>query len=98
MPITALVGDSIFAVHGGLSPNINSIDQIRTLNRIIDPEGGSICDLLWSDPSDEDGWRPNGRGVGYYFGRDVSSMFVKENGIDVICRGHQVAMDVGRMD
>ena len=33
MPITALVEDRVFCLHGGLSPHIDSIDQVKGLNR-----------------------------------------------------------------
>ena len=33
LPITALVDDSYFCMHGGLSPSIESIDQLRHIDR-----------------------------------------------------------------
>lgn len=36
MPITALVEDEIFALHGGLSPSISTLNQIRELNRVME--------------------------------------------------------------
>ena len=95
MPITAIIGNSVFAVHGGLSPSINAIDQIRSLNRFNDHNSGCICDLLWSDPADTQGWKESKRGTGYEFGSDVSNTFVSENDIDKICRGHQLVNEVG---
>ena len=41
----------IFGLHGGLSPDIKSLDDIRLLDRIQEvPHEGPLCDLLWSDP------------------------------------------------
>lgn len=41
----------IFCVHGGLSPSIQTLDQIRTIDRKQEvPHDGPMCDLLWSDP------------------------------------------------
>jgi len=38
-------------VHGGLSPSIQTLDQIRTIDRKQEvPHDGPMCDLLWSDP------------------------------------------------
>jgi len=46
-----VVEGQIFGTHGGLSPNIKSLDDIRKLDRFQEvPSEGPICDLLWSDP------------------------------------------------
>ena len=34
LPLTALVENQIFSLHGGLSPNVDSLDHIRALDRI----------------------------------------------------------------
>ena len=44
----------IFCVHGGLSPSIQTLDQIRAIDRKQEvPHDGPMCDLLWSDPEGE---------------------------------------------
>lgn len=41
-------------MHGGLSPSIQTLDQIRTIDRKQEvPHDGPMCDLLWSDPESE---------------------------------------------
>ena len=51
LSLAALVKDSIFAVHGGLSPDISQIDEIRAIDRKQEvPHEGGMCDLMWSDP------------------------------------------------
>jgi serine/threonine-protein phosphatase 4 catalytic subunit len=30
-----------------------------------------MCDILWSDPDQIEGWSVSGRGAGYIFGRDT---------------------------
>ncbi|KVI11940.1 Metallophosphoesterase domain-containing protein [Cynara cardunculus var. scolymus] len=72
LPVAALIDDKILCMHGGLSPDLTSLDQIRNLSRPTDvPDSGLLCDLLWSDPSREvKGWGMNDRGVSYTFGSD----------------------------
>ena len=52
-----------------------------------------MCDLLWSDPDDADGWGMSPRGAGFLFGGDVTKAFAHNNGIDLIARAHQLAME-----
>ena len=72
MPIAAIVGDRIICMHGGLSPELESLEQIRDLHRPTEvPEDGLLADLLWSDPEPRvHGWGYNSRGVSYTFGTD----------------------------
>lgn len=52
----AIVGGSLFAVHGGLSPSITTLDEIRNIDRKQEvPHDGGMCDLLWSDPDEDTG-------------------------------------------
>ena len=54
MPIAALIDDRIFCMHGGLSPDLENIEQINKIVRPTDiPDTGLLCDLLWSDPDKE---------------------------------------------
>lgn len=51
LPVAAVVDEKIFCCHGGLSPTLQSMEQIRRIKRPLDvPEQGILCDLLWSDP------------------------------------------------
>lgn len=95
LPIAALVDEKIFCMHGGLSPDLQSFEQIRRVMRPTDvPDTGLLCDLLWSDP-DKDivGWSENDRGVSFTFGPDIVSKFLQKHDIDLICRAHQVVED-----
>lgn len=61
LPLAAIVNNSFFCVHGGLSPDITTIDEISELNRFREiPRDGAMCDLLWSDPFEEDGTQAAG--------------------------------------
>ncbi|VDP06334.1 unnamed protein product [Soboliphyme baturini] len=92
MPVAALIEKRIFCVHGGLSPDLHSFDQIREWPRpVIDPEFGLICDILWSDPRALTmGWAESNRGISFTFGPDIVKQFRQRFGIDLIVRAHQV--------
>ncbi|KAJ5763568.1 Serine/threonine-protein phosphatase PP1 [Penicillium manginii] len=94
-PIAAIIDEKIFTMHGGLSPDLNSMEQIRRVMRPTDiPDCGLLCDLLWSDPDkDITGWSENDRGVSFTFGPDVVSRFLQKHDMDLICRAHQVVED-----
>lgn len=51
LPIAAIIDEKIFCCHGGLSPDLQGMEQIRRIMRPTDvPDTGLLCDLLWSDP------------------------------------------------
>jgi len=90
----AIVDGRVFCVHGGLSPNLQGIDQIRAIDRKQEvPHDGPMCDLLWSDPDDIKGWALSPRGAGFLFGGDITKIFAHHNAIDLIARAHQLAME-----
>jgi len=95
LPIAAIIDEKIFCMHGGLSPDLKTMEQIRRIIRPTDvPDKGLLCDLLWSDPNkDIQGWEVNDRGVSFVFGPDVVSAFLKRQDLDLICRAHQVVED-----
>ncbi|CAH8432002.1 unnamed protein product [Schistosoma turkestanicum] len=95
LPIAAIVDAKIFCCHGGLSPDLQNMDQIRNILRPSDiPDTGLLCDILWSDPDkDVNGWAENDRGVSFTFGPDVVTKFLNRHDMDLICRAHQVVED-----
>lgn len=94
LPLTALIENQIFCLHGGLSPSIDTLDNIRSLDRIQEvPHEGPMCDLLWSDPDDRCGWGISPRGAGYTFGQDISEAFNHNNGLTLVARAHQLVME-----
>ncbi|XP_031257197.1 serine/threonine-protein phosphatase PP1-like [Pistacia vera] len=95
LPMAALIDEKILCMHGGLSPDLSNLDQIRNLTRpTAVPDNGLLCDLLWSDPGrDVQGWGMNDRGVSYTFGADKVSEFLKKHDLDLVCRAHQVVED-----
>jgi len=94
LSLSAVIDDKLFCVHGGLSPSINTLDQIRTIDRKQEvPHDGAMCDLLWSDPEEIDGWGLSPRGAGFLFGGDVVQNFNSANGLELIARAHQLVME-----
>ncbi|KAI6208965.1 Serine/threonine-protein phosphatase [Aphelenchoides besseyi] len=95
MPFTGLVGGKILCMHGGLSPQLKNLDQLRSISRPIDPPNPSLhIDLLWSDPDQyTKGWQSNTRGVSYVFGPDVVVDMLQKLDLDLIARAHQVVQD-----
>lgn len=94
LPLTAVIEGQIFCTHAGLSPHLNSLDDVRQLDRFQEvPHEGPMCDLLWSDPSDTSGWAFSKRGAGYEFGQDISEQFNHANGLKLIARAHQLVME-----
>jgi len=91
LPLAALIDSRVLCVHGGLSPDLTTLDQIRLLDRNCEiPHEGPFCDLMWSDPEDIETWSVSQRGAGYVFGSKVTAHFNQLNGLDLICRAHQL--------
>ncbi|KAI9744858.1 MAG: hypothetical protein M1818_001783 [Claussenomyces sp. TS43310] len=89
--LAAIVDGSILCVHGGLSPEIRTLDQIRVVARAQEiPHEGAFCDLVWSDPEDVDTWAVSPRGAGWLFGDKVAQEFNQVNGLKLIARAHQL--------
>jgi serine/threonine-protein phosphatase PP1 catalytic subunit len=92
LPIAAVVANKIFCVHGGLSPSLSSMDEIRSIQRPTDvPDYGLLNDMLWSDPSETAvDWEDNERGVSYCFGKAIIFEFLQRHDFDLVCRAHMV--------
>jgi len=92
--LAAVIDNKVFCVHGGLTPKIQTIGEIRNINRVQEiPHDGPMCDLLWSDPEEIDDWENNPRGAGVIFGVKQVDKFLKDNNIDNIVRAHQLIME-----
>lgn len=85
---------AVLCVHGGLSPLIDSVDKIRLIDRKQEvPHEGAMCDLLWSDPDEIEGWGLSPRGAGFLFGGDIVKQFNHLNGLSLVARAHQLVME-----
>jgi serine/threonine-protein phosphatase PP1 catalytic subunit len=92
IPLAAVVGDRVFCVHGGLSPELADISQLDAIQRPVDiPGHGALADLVWADPSTlHVDFQPSDRGTSFTFGPDVTDVFLRRHGFELICRAHQV--------
>ena len=92
LPISAIVNERILCMHGGLSPELHELNNIKQIVRPTEvPDEGLLCDLLWSDPeSDAKDWAPNNRGISVLFNEKLIEKAIDELNIDLICRAHQV--------
>ena len=95
LPVAALIDEKIFCMHGGLSPELKNLEQIKNIMRPTDvPDTGLLCDLLWSDPErGVEEYGDNDRGVSFTFGERVVQKFNQKHDLDLICRAHQVVED-----
>lgn len=103
LPLAALMNCQFLCVHGGLSPEIQTLDDIRRIDRFKEPPAyGSMCDLLWSDPLEDFGNEQNTdnfsqnsvRGCSYFFSYSACCDFLQANNLLSIIRAHE-AQDAG---
>ena len=108
LPIAAILNDQFFCVHGGISKNLKSVEDVNSIDRHKPdfPSSGLFCDLEWSDPSPnydasddiqskEPLFAPNvERNCSYYYSYQAVRSFLHRNNLLSVVRGHQ-AQDAG---
>ena len=105
LPIAAVMNEQFLCVHGGLSPELQSVDDIQGLDRFVEPdESGLLCDLLWSDPHEafDDMTEGTGlsflanetRGCSYVYTHRAVCEFLDRNNLLSVIRAHE-AQDQG---
>mmetsp|Transcript_36968 Transcript_36968/g.59832 ORF Transcript_36968/g.59832 Transcript_36968/m.59832 type:complete len:460 (+) Transcript_36968:150-1529(+) len=102
LPLAANLDGKFFCVHGGLSPEVKTLEDVTKIYRFREPPpSGPMCDLLWADPLDEsqdtynvDFVHNHVRGCSYYFGFAAACNFLEDNGLLSILRAHE-AQDEG---
>lgn len=99
LPLAASIEGKILCMHGGIGRCISKVEQIEAVVRPVTMEGGGqlLMDLLWSDPTDNDGiegLQPNARGPGLVtFGPDRVRDFCSNNNLSMLVRAHECVMD-----
>ncbi|CAD5214185.1 unnamed protein product [Bursaphelenchus okinawaensis] len=96
MPLTGLIGEKILCMHGGISPSLYHLDQLRDIKRPLEPTTNMTLelDVLWSDPqAGVQGYTPSTRGASYCFGEDALNDKLQKLNLDMVVRAHQVVND-----
>jgi len=78
--IAAIINNVLF-VHGGVSSNINSVEDIE--------DKSNEKNILWSDPSPVKGEHMDRRGAGVAFGEDITKKVLSSLGLKIIIRSHE---------
>ncbi|XP_056267607.1 serine/threonine-protein phosphatase 2B catalytic subunit alpha isoform isoform X2 [Pseudoliparis swirei] len=103
LPLAALMNQQFLCVHGGLSPEIHTLDDIKKLDRFKEPPAfGPMCDLLWADPLEDFGNEKTQeyfshntvRGCSYFYSYPAVCEFLQSNNLLSIIRAHE-AQDAG---
>lgn len=104
LPLAAIIDRKVLCMHGGIGPNVTSLQQIEQIQRPLrayfhDTEDymPSVNEILWSDPAEDDsivGYQHSERGPKLFkFGADRVNEFCNMNGLELIIRSHQCVMD-----
>jgi len=103
LPLAAIMNKQFLCIHGGISPELHTIDDIRKLDRFREPPtSGLMCDLLWSDPIEDFGQERTTenfvhnhvRGCSYFYTYRAVCDFLERNRLLSIIRAHE-AQDSG---
>jgi serine/threonine-protein phosphatase 2B catalytic subunit len=96
MPLACLVNNDYLCVHGGISPELSTSEDInRKITRFVEPPlNGLLCDLIWSDPVEDSkaskiNFKHNDeRECSFKFGFSPVKDFLKKNNLLSVIRAH----------
>ncbi|WWD21644.1 serine/threonine-protein phosphatase 2B catalytic subunit A1 [Kwoniella shandongensis] len=103
LPLAAIMNKQFLCIHGGLSPELHTLDDLRSINRFREPPTqGLMCDILWADPLEDFGSEKTNetflhnhvRGCSYFFTYNAACQFLERNNLLSIIRAHE-AQDAG---
>ncbi|KAJ8517106.1 hypothetical protein ONZ45_g2276 [Pleurotus djamor] len=103
LPLAAVMNKQFLCIHGGLSPELNTLDDIRAIDRFREPPThGLMCDILWADPVEDFGTEKitdhfihnHVRGCSFFFTYQAACQFLERNNLLSIIRAHE-AQDAG---
>ncbi|WVR04753.1 serine/threonine-protein phosphatase 2B catalytic subunit A1 [Kwoniella sp. DSM 27419] len=103
LPLAAIMNKQFLCIHGGLSPELHTLDDLRAINRFREPPtSGLMCDILWADPLEDFGSEKTNesflhnhvRGCSYFFTYNAACNFLERNNLLSIIRAHE-AQDAG---
>lgn len=105
LPLASIVNKKFLAVHGGISPDLQKLSDIRKIKRNIEPpRKGIYCDLLWADPigldyavTEEEFKENDVRACSYFFGAQAANKFLMKNKLLSIIRAHEAQIDGYKM-
>lgn len=105
MPLACIVNGKFLALHGGISPELKTLDDLKKIDRFKEPpRQGLFCDVLWADPVDNDEgvceniYRFNDvRGCSYFYGIDAVNKFLENNGLLSVIRAHEAQLEGFKM-
>ncbi|KAK2748954.1 3',5'-cyclic-nucleotide phosphodiesterase (PDEase) (3':5'-CNP) [Myotisia sp. PD_48] len=103
LPLAAVMNKQFLCIHGGLSPELQTLEDIKSIDRFREPPTyGLMCDILWADPLEDFGQEKTGdhfihnnvRGCSYFFSYHAACAFLEKNNLLSIIRAHE-AQDAG---
>ncbi|KAF2208687.1 hypothetical protein CERZMDRAFT_61891 [Cercospora zeae-maydis SCOH1-5] len=103
LPLAAVMNKQFLCIHGGLSPELHTLEDLKSLDRFREPPThGLMCDILWADPLEEFGQEKTQeyfvhnhvRGCSYFFSYPAACAFLEKNNLLSIIRAHE-AQDAG---